>query len=272
MTNPARPDHKPVPHCCPAINVTRLLNNDRLGKPKFLIFALGNKIKNRRQFAIHLRIVDAYNRCRKAKIKTHLVLIINTPKSMSNRNKSLRLFTLAEANATLPLVRVITKDIIELSTHLLQTRQRLELLEYGPFSQQSKHNCGTKHGGTKHGGTKHGATKPNCSPKQNHGGQQLPPEFYSEELEDIHQSLMAEGVRLNRYIDELMELGVELKGLTEGLVDFPAIHNDEVIWLCWKYGEPEITHWHGFDEGFSGRKRIDPLRFQTEVLAQDVQF
>ena len=49
-----------------------------------------------------------------------------------------------------------------------------------------------------------------------------------------------------------------MKDIDEGLVDFPALRDGEEILLCWRLGEDEITHWHGLEEGFAGRKRLDP--------------
>jgi hypothetical protein len=40
------------------------------------------------------------------------------------------------------------------------------------------------------------------------------------------------------------------------LVDFPHLRRGEEVNLCWKYGEREIRHWHGLDEGYSGRKPL----------------
>ena len=56
--------------------------------------------------------------------------------------------------------------------------------------------------------------------------------------------------------EKLTELGVQIKSLEEGLVDFPALRNGEVVLLCWKLGEDEILYWHGADEGFAGRKPL----------------
>ena len=58
-------------------------------------------------------------------------------------------------------------------------------------------------------------------------------------------------------VAEIDATGVQVKDLDIGLLDFPCIVGDEVILLCWKSGEAAITHWHGMDEGFAGRKPID---------------
>lgn len=65
---------------------------------------------------------------------------------------------------------------------------------------------------------------------------------------------------LQRVKDALAEIdstGVQVKDLDVGLLDFPCLVNDQLILLCWKLGEKQITHWHGLEEGFQGRKPID---------------
>jgi hypothetical protein len=58
-------------------------------------------------------------------------------------------------------------------------------------------------------------------------------------------------------IAEINAIGVQVKDLDIGLLDFPCKVEDELVLLCWKLGEPSITHWHGTEEGFAGRKPID---------------
>jgi hypothetical protein len=55
---------------------------------------------------------------------------------------------------------------------------------------------------------------------------------------------------------EVEELGVVLKDARMGLVDFYGQVDGKAVWLCWKYGEEAVTHYHGLDEGFAGRKPI----------------
>ena len=58
-------------------------------------------------------------------------------------------------------------------------------------------------------------------------------------------------------VAEIDATGVQVKDLEIGLLDFPCVVGDDVILLCWKLGETKITHWHGTQEGFAGRKPID---------------
>ena len=56
---------------------------------------------------------------------------------------------------------------------------------------------------------------------------------------------------------ELQELGVVLRDLDRGLVDFPSLRDDREIYLCWEEGEEEIAFWHEPDAGFAGREPLD---------------
>jgi len=56
---------------------------------------------------------------------------------------------------------------------------------------------------------------------------------------------------------EIDSIGVQVKDLGIGLLDFPCEVEGQTILLCWKLGEKSITHWHGTQEGFAGRKPID---------------
>jgi hypothetical protein len=58
-------------------------------------------------------------------------------------------------------------------------------------------------------------------------------------------------------IGEIDSIGVQVKDLDIGLLDFPCQVEDEIVLLCWKYGEEKIEFWHGMEEGFAGRKPID---------------
>jgi len=58
-------------------------------------------------------------------------------------------------------------------------------------------------------------------------------------------------------VAEIDSIGVQVKDLDIGLLDFPCEVDGRTVLLCWKLGEKSITHWHGRDEGFAGRKPID---------------
>ena len=58
-------------------------------------------------------------------------------------------------------------------------------------------------------------------------------------------------------VDKLDELGVQIKDLDAGLLDFPALREGTEVELCWQVGESAVEYWHGIGEGFAGRKPID---------------
>ena len=67
-----------------------------------------------------------------------------------------------------------------------------------------------------------------------------------------------ERIAVARCVNEIHGRGAIVKDLDEGLVDFPALRHGEEILLCWRLGEDEVAHWHGLEEGFAGRKQLDP--------------
>jgi hypothetical protein len=67
---------------------------------------------------------------------------------------------------------------------------------------------------------------------------------------------------LYNMIQELEDLGIMIKSVDEGLLDFPSIRDDEEIWLCWKFGENQVKFWHRKEEGFMGRKPIPQEGFE----------
>jgi len=58
-------------------------------------------------------------------------------------------------------------------------------------------------------------------------------------------------------VEEIDAIGVQVKDLDVGLLDFPCQVDGEVVLLCWKMGENKITHWHTVESGFSGRQPLD---------------
>ena len=56
---------------------------------------------------------------------------------------------------------------------------------------------------------------------------------------------------------EISAIGVQVKDLDTGLLDFPCVVGDQIILLCWKFGEEKIGFWHSPEEGFQGRKPVD---------------
>jgi hypothetical protein len=62
---------------------------------------------------------------------------------------------------------------------------------------------------------------------------------------------------LKEIFDRIEEIGVLVKDLEIGLIDFLTLYRGKEVCLCWKLGEERIAFWHGMEEGFRGRKEID---------------
>jgi hypothetical protein len=63
--------------------------------------------------------------------------------------------------------------------------------------------------------------------------------------------------RVRESIAEIDSIGVQVKDLEAGLLDFPCRLDDQVVLLCWRMGEPVIEHWHPTDSGFKDRQPVD---------------
>lgn len=87
----------------------------------------------------------------------------------------------------------------------------------------------------------------------------------SEELISARTSVTTAADRINGFLLELEAIGCQFKGFEEGLVDFYALRDDRLVYLCWRLGEEHITHWHEVDAGFAGRQPIDLAEFSAIV-------
>jgi hypothetical protein len=129
-----------------------------------------------------------------------------------------RTFTLEQANAMLPLVKAIAGDMALLSREVVERKERLSMLLAG------------------------------------RGRDDADP--YRSELSQIEDELDRDVQRLQELVEELLALGVEPKNGVDGLVDFPAMLDGRLVYLCWKLGEPEVQHWHELEAGFAGRQPL----------------
>jgi hypothetical protein len=77
-------------------------------------------------------------------------------------------------------------------------------------------------------------------------------------VRDAEEAEHRERVGIARCVNAIHTRGAIVKDLDEGLVDFPALRDGEEILLCWRLGEDEVAYWHGLEEGFAGRKPLDP--------------
>jgi hypothetical protein len=147
--------------------------------------------------------------------------------------RSKRLFTVAEANQMLPLVRAIVSDIVELFREVHDRRDRIaRIRQFHKNEERAEGN------------------------------------LYREELDQIEEELEKDTSRLRGYFDELSDLGVEFKDPVEGLVDFRTKIEGREAYLCWKLGEDEVAHWHELDAGYGGRQSLLHGTVTTDDEAQ----
>jgi hypothetical protein len=78
----------------------------------------------------------------------------------------------------------------------------------------------------------------------------------ADDLARARQAMETAATRLQAVMQELDETGAELKGIEEGLIDFPSQREGRVVYLCWRFGEETISFWHELDAGFAGRQPL----------------
>jgi hypothetical protein len=84
-------------------------------------------------------------------------------------------------------------------------------------------------------------------------------------IRDLKRDLIERVDRYQSAWREVEEMGAVLKDARSGLVDFYGQVDGKLVWLCWKYGEEAVTHYHGLQEGFAGRKPIESTMRQRHL-------
>lgn len=76
--------------------------------------------------------------------------------------------------------------------------------------------------------------------------------------DDVDSERNQKILRLEGYLEELKEIGCQFKAYNfeVGLIDFPAIINEEEVLLCWRNDEESIKFYHRLDSGYAGRQPI----------------
>jgi hypothetical protein len=77
-------------------------------------------------------------------------------------------------------------------------------------------------------------------------------------VRQLQESRTAAARNLEQWLQAISDLGIQVKDLDTGLVDFPTLYRGAEALLCWRLGEAGIGYWHGVEDGFQGRRRIDP--------------
>lgn len=129
-----------------------------------------------------------------------------------------RNFTPDEANELLPIVRPLVERMVEAKRAL-------------DAAQAEADDVSTRISG-------------------NGGG--LPPA----RLAEVDAGVSRRATELAGVLEEIQALGVVVKDLDTGLVDFPSVRDGRDVLLCWQLGEDEVAFWHGYDDGYAGRRPI----------------
>jgi len=129
-----------------------------------------------------------------------------------------RTFTPEEANALLPALRPLVERMVEAKQSLDRAQDRAD-------------DVGRRIAG-------------------NGGG--IPPA----ELGELQDAVATQAGEVAALLNEIQGLGVLVKDLDSGLVDFPSTRFGEEILLCWRLGEEEVAWFHGYDDGFAGRRPL----------------
>lgn len=79
--------------------------------------------------------------------------------------------------------------------------------------------------------------------------------FYFEKLKNREETIQ----ELQITVDKINSSGCIIKDINEGLIDFYCHQGEDLILLCWKYGEEKIKYWHSLEGGFTGRRPIEEL-------------
>lgn len=129
-------------------------------------------------------------------------------------------FTVTEANAMLPLVGQIARDIVGLSNSMLERRELLNQLK-------AQRNGEASEG------------------------------LYLDELQDVEKCLQVDADRLRDLVAEINQLDLQVASLSDGIVNFPSLRDEQPVVLSWQFGEPEVGYWHKTDEGFKDRRPLE---------------
>ena len=126
------------------------------------------------------------------------------------------LYEIDTANQVLPLVRSIIRDVVEEFHALRITGREQRTLEAQPIMDP----------------------------------------VYRKRLRRLKADVSDASARIEIYLRELEDMGIELRDLESGLVDFPTLVNGEPAFYCWKPGEEDVRWWHAATQGFADRRPV----------------
>lgn len=120
-------------------------------------------------------------------------------------------FTVEEANALLPTLRPIVREMLEARQRIVKAQPDL-----WPMLEKAVGNGGSQKAG----------------------------------------AVLADFDKIQKAVKAVEGLGLQLKDINQGLLDFLAEREGRVVYLCWRYDEPSVAHWHDLEAGFAGRQPL----------------
>jgi hypothetical protein len=136
-----------------------------------------------------------------------------------------RIFTLEEAERTLPLLRRILTDLRAEYRVWQDAGAEYELLAAGARAERGE----------------------------------------TDELLAARRAMTESADRISGFLDEITAIGCLFKGFDAGLVDFYTLREDRLVFLCWRVDEDHITHWHDVESGYAGRQPVDSTFLTTTL-------
>jgi hypothetical protein len=170
------------------------------------------------------------------------------------------LFTPADANKVLPLVRSIVTDVVTEFARMRDAGRERRALEVESQAAGGGRATGDRAGGDR------------AADRAAASGSVATAESATKTLiERLKSEVNERSVRIDGYLKELSDLGVEVKDLERGLVDFPAERAGRPVYLCWELGETLVTHWRGVDEPYEKRRPVGDARPAAEIRLRSPQ-
>ncbi|HUQ77289.1 MAG TPA: DUF2203 domain-containing protein [Patescibacteria group bacterium] len=174
-----------------------------------------------------------------------------------------RFFDLDEANAALPEVRGILESLRDERAELIRLRDQV-LLHRPPAGAPAMAPTEANVGGssrpiepaeaidTGESGSVRPADGPAVDPATD-------PSASDPEVRVLRLRMQGVIDRMQAGVARIDELGVTLREIETGLIDFPALASGRQIWLCWRLGEGDVETWHELGDGFPGRQALADL-------------
>jgi hypothetical protein len=158
-----------------------------------------------------------------------------------------KFFDIDDANSALPELRTILQTLRDERAQLIELRDE--------FARRAAQDATDAAAAGEPGGEAPGSGGPA-------GPRVVPVDEESPAAEERRRlRLRMQGVidQMQAGVARIDELGVTLREIETGLIDFPALVTGRQVWLCWRLGEGDVDWWHELDEGFGGRRPLAEL-------------